>query len=104
MANLNASFGGMNMGLSGPASSAAAPPPTSNPWSPNVNITPLGNTSSAFAGASDPWASTTSGSAAFTGGSDIWGNATTMPSANNGFSSGATKKNDAFDDIWSDFK
>lgn len=104
LAGLNSSFGGLNMGTGGPTSSGAVPT-ASNPWSPSTQTTSLG-ASSAYGGTSDPWASNNSAvnsGAAFTSGSDIWGNSTTT-TTNNGFASNATKKNDAFDDIWSDFK
>ncbi|MCO5549675.1 hypothetical protein L7F22_003148 [Adiantum nelumboides] len=101
------SFGGLSLGNSNPQSPPqAAPPVASNPWGAPSSGQSANNN---LFGTSDPWTSstTTAGTGAATSNSsnDIWGNPSNTTATNSfGTTTSTAGKNDAFADIWSDFK
>ncbi|PWN35839.1 ArfGap-domain-containing protein [Meira miltonrushii] len=98
------SFGGLSMGSTNVQSPPqAAPPVVSDPWGASSGQ----NTNNNLFGSSDPWASSTTGSGATTtsNSNDIWGNPSNTTATNSfGTTNSTAGKNDAFADIWSDFK
>lgn len=110
---LNASFGGLNLGAgtsAGAGAGASTGFDAANPWgAPAAAAQPRNNS---LFGIQDVWGSSSTTTNSATGGQassgfgDIWGSSTSsaLPTQSAKAGSTAAKKDDAFADIWGDFK